>query len=102
MTTHVVGMDPQSHSSVGVNRAGLALGLLLGGFHSLWALLVASRTAQPVMDFIFWLHFIRPIYVIEGFEPLRAAGLVLLTATIGYAIGSAFALLWNRIHRSQR
>ena len=74
----------------------------LGGFHLLWALLVVSGAAQPVMDFIFWLHFIRPVYVIEGFEPLRAAGLILLTTAVGYAIGGAFALLWNHIHRSQR
>ena len=102
MISQVAGLEPQRHSTVGVNRAGLVLGLLLGGFHLLWALLVASGAAQPVMDFIFWLHFIRPVYVIEGFEPLRAAGLVLLTATIGYAIGSSFALLWNHLHRAQR
>ncbi len=66
----------------------------------LWALLVAGGAAQPVMDFIFWLHFIRPIYVVEAFDPLRAAGLVLVTGAIGYAIGGAFALLWNHVHRA--
>jgi Exopolysaccharide synthesis, ExoD len=42
--------------------------------HLLWVLLVASGWAQPLMDFVFWLHCIRPVYVIEGFDPcvLRA------------------------------
>ncbi len=101
MTEQMVGSKPRGQRTVSVGSAGLVLGLLLGGLHLLWALLVASGAAQPLMDFIFWLHFIRPVYVIEGFDPLRAAGLVLLTAAIGYAIGSAFALLWNHVHHPQ-
>lgn len=101
MMEQAVGSKPRRQTTVSVSSAGLVLGLLLGGLHLLWALLVASGVAQPLMDFIFWLHFIWPVYVIEGFDPLRAAGLVLLTAAIGYAIGGAFALLWNRVHRPQ-
>jgi hypothetical protein len=81
------------------NRAGLVLGALLGGWHVLWALLVALGLAQPVIDFLFWLHFMKPVYVIEPFAIGRAAILVLVTAAIGYGSGFAFALLWNRIHR---
>ncbi len=84
-----------------VGKLGLALGSLFGGVHLLWALLVAVGWAQPLMDFIFWLHFVRPVYVIEGFDPLRAAGLVLFTSLVGYVIGCAFALLWNHLHRAQ-
>lgn len=86
-------------SAVGANHVGLVVGLLVGGWHLLWSALVATGAAQPLMDFVFWLHFIRPVYVIEKFEPLRAVGLVLLTATVGYAVGGAFALLWNRFRR---
>ncbi|MBS0560887.1 MAG: hypothetical protein JSR21_12600 [Proteobacteria bacterium] len=82
---------------LGVNRAGLAFALLLGGFHLVWALLVAARMAQPLIDFVFWLHFIRPAFVIEEFDPFRAAGLVLFTSAVGYLTGAAFALLWNRV-----
>lgn len=97
MASQLAVSDPQS--GVGVNRAGLVLGLLLGGFHLFWTMLVAVGWAQPVMDFIFWLHLIRPVYVVEAFDVLRAGGLVLLTGAIGYATGGAFALLWNRFHR---
>jgi hypothetical protein len=76
MTSQVFGSEP---TTIGLNATGLAVGSLLGGLHLLWALLVAIGMAQPLMDFIFWLHFIRSVYVIEAFDPLRAAGLVVQT-----------------------
>ena len=101
MMVQVIGLERHRRQLIRVNKAGWASAVLLGGFHLMWAMIVASGFGQPLIDFIFWLHFIRPVYVIEAFDPLRAAGLVLLTAIVGYAIGSAFALLWNRVHRPQ-
>jgi hypothetical protein len=79
----------------------MVLATIFGGWHLLWSLLVASGIAQALVDFIFWLHFVHPVYVIEGFDPPRAAGLVLLTAAIGYAVGAAFAFLWNHLLRAR-
>ena len=73
------------------NKAGLALGGLLGILHLGWA--------QPLINFIFWLHFIKPIYLIEPFNAGTAALLVAITALSGYGMGFIFALLWNRFHR---
>ena len=101
MMVEVIGLERHRRQMIRVNKAGGASAVLLGGFHLMWAMIVASGFGQPLVDFIFWLHFIRPVYVIEAFDPLRAAGLVLLTAIVGYAIGSAFALLWNHVHRPQ-
>jgi hypothetical protein len=81
------------------NKAGLALGLLIGGWHLTWALLVATGWAQPFSDFIFWLHFIKPIYVIGPFNAGVAALLVGITAVMGYVLGYAFAMLWNWVHK---
>lgn len=81
------------------NRAGLVLGALMGGWHLLWSLLVALGVAQPLIDFIFWIHFIKPVYFIEPFAFGRAAILVLVTAGIGYLTGLAFGMIWNRVHR---
>ncbi len=100
MASREVGLDLKQGGAIAVHGTGLATGSLLGGMHMLWALLVASGFAQPVIDFIFWLHFIRPVWVIEGFDGGRALGLVALTGTVGYASGAVFAIVWNRLHRA--
>lgn len=85
---------------VDVIRAGLVLGAVLGGWHLCWSALVAVGWAQPVIDFIFWIHFIKPVYVVEAFDVTRAIVLILVTAAIGFVIGAAFAFLWNVMQKS--
>lgn len=87
-------------AQMNVCKAGLVLGFVLGGWHLCWSILVALRWAQPVIDFVFWMHFIKPIYVIEPFEIARAAILIVVTAGIGFVIGSVFALVWNILHKA--
>jgi hypothetical protein len=79
-------------------KVGVVLATLTGGFHLCWSMLVALGWAQPVIDFVFWAHFIKPIYAIEPFELARAAALLLLTASIGFILGSGFAWVWNALH----
>jgi hypothetical protein len=86
---------------INVGKAGLVLGALMGGWHLCWSALVAMQWAQPVIDFVFWMHFIKPIYVIEPFEIARAAILVVVTAGIGFLIGAVFALIWNAVHNAR-
>lgn len=81
-------------------KVGLTLGALFGGWHLCWSILVALGWAQPVIDFIFWMHFIKPIYVIAPFDPAIAAILIVITALAGFIIGWVFALLWNSLHVS--
>jgi hypothetical protein len=81
------------------HNTGLVLAALMAGWHLLWSLLVAVGWAQPLIDFIFWLHFIKPIYVIEGFNAGIALLLVAVTAVIGYASGWGFGVLWNKLHK---
>lgn len=95
----LIGTTGQQRS-VGVNNVGISVALLFGGVHLLWALLVASGLAQTVLDFAFWLHFIRSGWVVESFELGRAAGLVAMTSAIGYAVGAILALIWNSWHRA--
>jgi hypothetical protein len=85
--------------TINANKTGLAFGVLLGGWHLVWVLLVLVGWAQPMLDFIFWLHLIKPVYTIEPFALGRAVGLVVLTAVVGYVGGWLFGLVWNRLHR---
>ena len=80
-------------------RTGLAVGAIFGLWHLAWAALVALGWAKPLLDFVLWLHMIKPFIVVEAFSFGRAAGLVVVTAAVGYVIGWLFAMLWNRVHR---
>ena len=88
------------NARMNVGKAGLVLGAVIGGWHLCWSILVALGWAQAVIDFVLWMHFIKPIYVIEPFEIGRAAILVTVTAGAGFVIGSIFALVWNALHKA--
>jgi hypothetical protein len=74
MTSQVFGPEAKRQGAISAHSTGLALGYLLGGMHLQRALLVASGFAQPVIDFIFRLYFLRPVYLIGGFGVRYGAG----------------------------
>jgi hypothetical protein len=63
--------------------------------------LVALGWAQPVLDFVFWMHLIQPVFVIRPFSLSAAAALIVFTSVVGFVMAFLFALLWNRLHRHQ-
>jgi hypothetical protein len=81
------------------NKAGLVIAALIGGWHVIWVALVATGWAQPLINFVFWAHMIRPIYVIQPFDAVAAVTLLVVTSMSGYIFGYAGAILWNRLHR---
>lgn len=80
------------------NSAGLILGSFLGGFHFLWALLVAVGGAQALLDWVFSLHFLNDPYRVAEFNVGTAAMLVIFTFVVGYVAGFCLAFLWEKIH----
>lgn len=80
-------------------KAALSVAVALGGFHLVWAVLVAIGWAQPIMDFVFWMHMISLPYVVKAFDSSAAVTLIVVTAIMGYVIGYIFAKIWNRMHR---
>ena len=82
-------------------KLGIAFGVLLGATHLSWGLLVALGWAQSLMDFVFWMHFIRPIYVIQPFSLLTSAILVIVTSLSGFFIAFIFGVILNGLHRYQ-
>lgn len=79
-------------------KAGLALGAVLALIHTFWVLVVAAGLAQRWADFVFWMHFIQPVYIILPFNVGTAFMLVGMAAACGFVIGCVFAFLWNRLH----
>lgn len=81
------------------HRAGLVLGTLMGGWHLLWALLVAFGWAQALLNFAFWMHFLNAPFTVARFQAWIAVVLVLVTTSIGYIVGYILGVLWNWIHK---
>lgn len=78
------------------NKVGFVIGGLLGGWHLLWSLLVLLGWAQPVLDFIFWMHMIHPIYFVKSFDSVAAVTLILITTATGYGFGYVGGVMWPK------
>jgi len=78
-------------------RVGIIFGLVLALFHAGWAALVAAGWAQGVIDFVFWAHFIGPVYHVEPFALGRAFALLSFVFLTGLVIGTAGGWVWNRV-----
>ena len=87
---------------VSKHKAGLALGLILGLWHSTWSLLVAVGFAQFLIDWIFRLHFIQPPYTIAAFRFGLAITLIAVTTGIGYVFGWLLAAVWNSLQPADK
>lgn len=86
-------------NKISSNKAGLALGLFAGLAHAVWSALVAAGWAQPLINFIFRLHFIETPLSVVDFDLATAVLLVVVTSLVGYVVGNLLAWIWNYLHK---
>jgi hypothetical protein len=86
-------------TTINPTKVGLALGGLFGAYHVCWALMVAIGWAQPLIDFVFRIHFIKPVLVIGDFNIATALVLIVVTTVVGFVMGFVFSLLWNKLQQ---
>ncbi len=80
------------------NKVGLVVGALLGGWHLVWSVLVATGLGQALYEFILWAHMIHLSIVVGPFDLAASATLVVVTSIFGYVIGYTGAWVWNIAH----
>lgn len=83
------------------HMVGLYAGGVMAFVHGAWALMVMVGFAQPVLDWIFWLHFMTNPITVEMFALTRAVMLVAFTFAVGYVAGWVGTTLWNMMHHAK-
>ena len=81
------------------NKLGMVIGSAFGLWHLVWASLVGFGIAQWLIDWVFRLHFIQPVYVVTVFQPGLAVALIVVTSVLGYMIGWIAGGIWNWLHQ---
>jgi len=79
-------------------KTGLAFAAIVALVHAFWVLMVAAGVAQRWTDFIFWMHFVQPVWIILPFDLGTAFMLVGMAAICSFIIGIVFAFVWNWLH----
>ena len=85
--------------SVQPKRTGLVLGSFAALIHLVWSLLVAAGWAQPLIDFIYKVHFLNNPFEVQAFDPARALLLIVVTFAVGFVAGSVLGLIWNKAQK---
>ncbi len=81
------------------HKFGLALGALAGVWHIGWSLLVFLGIAQDFLNFMFEMHFLKPVYKVAAFDIGTAIILIIVTSALGYLVGFVGIILWNILRK---
>lgn len=80
---------------VNKHKLGLTLGTFAALVHTVWSILVATNTAQPVANWLHKIHFMNMSDQIQAFDLGTAVLLVVVGFVVGNVVGMVLATLWN-------
>jgi len=89
-------------AKLNVGETGLAFGVVVGLAHVVWVALVALGQAQPLLDFLFRIHFVAVDFWVQPFEPNLAAEAVAISFVASSAAAALFAIIWNLLDRIRK
>ena len=81
-------------------KTGIALGLIFGGIHLIWSIIVALGWGQAWVDFVLWAHMVHVTYVVGPYDFAASITVIVISAFIGFVLGMVFAKVWNKVHKS--
>lgn len=79
------------------HKVALAVSGTAVAVHVVWLLLILLSWAQPFINFVQAIHFIRPMYQVTPFDIGTAILLLVVVAIVGYCVGFAFATIANKV-----
>ncbi|HCR93238.1 MAG TPA: hypothetical protein DIU47_04800 [Candidatus Pacebacteria bacterium] len=79
------------------SHVALFLASVLALFHGFWSLLVFLGLGKPLLDWMFWIHFLANPFKVRAFDIQTAIILIVMTFVIGYAGGWVAGWVWNRV-----
>lgn len=80
-------------------KVALTAGVFVGGWHVVWSVLIVLGLAQPLLDFVFWMHMLTVPYRVTGFTVTQSVTLIVVTFFVGYVGGWIFSGVWNYLHK---
>ena len=80
-------------------KVALVFGLFISGAHLLWSILILLGLAQPLLNFVFWVHMLENPFQVTGFSLTQSVTLIIVTFFVGYLAGWIFSWLWNKMHK---
>ena len=80
-------------------KVGLVLGSFVAFLHIVWVFLIVLNWAEPLLHFIYRMHFIQIPVTFLPLDLGRAAVLILIAFVVGNIMGNLFSFFWNRINK---
>ncbi|HOX29706.1 MAG TPA: hypothetical protein P5080_00275 [Candidatus Paceibacterota bacterium] len=77
-------------------KTAMSVGEFCAAVNAVWAVLVWIGWGQPLLNFVFNLHFAKPYFTVGPFNLITGIILIIVAGLAGYALGWLFAWFWNR------